>query len=159
MFVFFGHADTHKLDFYNDYQVEWKKHSYIVDFHPNAPLGTWYTYLEGTYYDLNYMVFAYLGGCSTASGSGGNITNYMRCYKGVDEVLGFDEDPVCPPLHEYTEQFFKNAILGHKSISYSASRARDIVRQQFCSYFNTETYEIWGRTQGRVYIDTPRWGV
>lgn len=160
MFVFRGHANRHVLQFRHPNGTS--RGSYVID-HPSNANGYPATYISN--HNIDYMYFAYLGGCKTAQnnpnypyGNDGHLAWWFRCARGADCVLGFKESINLKQGAEFTEQFFVHAINFGTSINYAANRAYQITRDVFGGDAGfVWSREVWG-FGGRT-LRNPDWGI
>ncbi len=166
MFVFHGHASQWRLCFeplqYNPERDVY--FSYITSDRAYKKLDKYgveipQLYITDSRWALDYMAFAYLGGCNTAEPGTDHIVGKWRCYKGTDSVFGFKYTVQNKKHAEFIENFFKNAIIGNGqwAINLSALFAAYSVRDVFGEYGGVYDYSIWGSTTQK--IDVPHWGI
>lgn len=155
MIIFNGHGSKDCIEFING--------TYVYDDINNCPQNQRSSsiFISDPFFNLDYMAFAYLGGCKTAKDEDG-LAYWMRCVKGVDNVLGFNGDIWVLQHKEFEERFFCYAISLGQTIKNSAWAAIQDVNNQFGGdYGGTQTFELWCRDNpggGNEKIWYPRWG-
>ncbi len=93
MFTFFGHS--------NRYSLQLNTSSFLCMDPGHLGGGTGDIGFVSQQNDLDDMAFALLNGCKTAMFDNLNLAWYMRCAKGVDTVIGFDDEISYRKIYNY----------------------------------------------------------
>lgn len=154
LFIYFGDGSTQWLKFNGNY-------IYDTFAHRPSPNNNGSICFEDSFFQLDYMALAYLGACYSAW-SNNTLAYYLRCVKGVDNVVGFNLATINGYSHEFAERFFCYTVKLGQEIHDAKDYALDDVYEQFNgSYGNTDSVELWCKDNpngGHEKIWYPRWG-
>lgn len=101
--------------------------------------------------DFNGMKFAYLGSCYSAKTDAtyGNLPSYITGTLGAKSALGFKESVNHECATYFEKKLFINLADG-KTVSQSASLAKNATYSQYGTYGKVDSYTIYGTSDTKI---------